>query len=114
MDYMTNNANLIKTALEHELIKAGKSLQDLENYLSNKTAGIDAYASKATSAFGSLLNAGGALGLGLGMGAGTLGYGAYLANEDSTRQQQKKMREKLQYLEAAKRIRDNIENPVSL
>ena len=112
MDYMTNNANLIKTALEHELIKAGKSLQDLENYLSNKTAGIDA--SKATSAFGSLLNAGGALGLGLGMGAGTLGYGAYVANEDSTRQQQKKMREKLQYLEAAKRIRDNIENPVSL
>jgi len=109
MYYMTNNANLIKTALEHELIKAGKSLQDLENYLSNKTAGID-----VTSAIGSLLNSGGALGLGLGMGAGTLGYGAYQANEDSTRQQQKKMREKLQYLEAAKRIRDNIENPVSL
>ena len=118
---MTNNAALIKQALAEQLALEGKTLQDLENDLYKqsslqKTAapGFLISLKDIGSGLGSILSGTGGAVAGIGIGAGLLGYGGYLANEDSNKKILKKLREKQQYLEAAKNLQDSLQSPTTL
>ena len=110
---MTNNAQLIKTALAVELAKQGKTLDDLETELressiqKNAAGPLDALgaAPGAVKGIGNIAGLAGLTALLTGALAGTTGYAAYQANDDSTEKQVKKLQEQQQYLEAAKMLK---------
>ena len=115
---MNERAELIKTAIMLELAKEGKTLQDLETSLAmDKTAGnlwqipgigdvVKGIQAAGTLGISSAL-AGGAL-------AGTGLYAAHLANEDSTNQQVKRMKEKQQYDEARRALIEKMQYPTTM
>jgi|GEM_PF-3948959 hypothetical protein len=113
---MNERAQLIKTAIAQELEKSGMSLADLETELA-KTAGGPNWlispkdivgAVPATASFGAAT-----AGLAGSIGAGGL-YGGYLMNEDSNNRILKKIKERKQYLDATRALKEDMANPLTL
>ena len=116
---MTKTAQSIKEAIALELSKEGKTLADLESALSTplteKSASGDLYSFiKGLEIFKTLGNIGAGTAVGLGGLAGAGAYGGYLANEDSTNQQLKRMKEIQQYQNATNTIKEDMNNPITL
>jgi hypothetical protein len=116
---MNEQAQMIKTAIMLELAKEGKTLQDLENELATK--GIDKVGnSLVDKLFGfdmmkslgnTIFNLSGGTAVALGALGGTGLYSAYRGSEDSSEQQLKKIKEKIQYEEATKMLQDRMAHP---
>jgi hypothetical protein len=111
-----NKAELIKEAISAELAKEGKTLLDLERALSKEAGGGGLFFSPEsfTNVGKGLLNLYGASALAVGALGGTGAYMGLRANEDSTNQQLKKIREKQQYEEATRSLIEHIKNPSTL
>ena len=114
---MNERALMIKTALRAELIKEGKTLQDLEEHLAglSKVANpiVDAAAggwltTKLGPAVRSLLNLYGSSALLAGGIGGTALYGIHAANESSDLKKMKALQEAQQYTEATKALQENM------
>jgi hypothetical protein len=108
--------NVIKRYLAIELQKQGATLQDLEEVLGTadtieKTAenmekrGLDLVT--PLKSLGTLAKAYGLFTVGAGALGGGLGYTAYLANQNSSDQQAKKIREAQEYQTALKSLHDS-------
>lgn len=116
---ISKQAQMIKTAIEMELTKEGKTLSDLElalsSQLTEKSAGmslVDWFKGlDIIKSLGSLGGGSAVVGGGL-VGAGA--YSGYLANEDSTNQQMKRMKEIKQYQDATKTLQEDVNNPITL
>ena len=116
---MNERAQLIKTAISQELEKAGMTLADLEQELTKSAGdkgGLNLLISpeKLLSVIPALGNLGAATGgAAAAVGGGGM-YGAYLMNEDSNNKILKKMKERQQYLNATRSLKEDMANPLTL
>lgn len=108
---MNERAEMIKTAIQLELAKEGKTLQDLEASLQKSGAASLTNLGSWWDIIKSLGGVGLASGLALGAAGGTGVYAAHLANEDTTNQHLKKLKARQQYMEAEQSLKERMQNP---